>query len=286
MRLVVRLFFSLLILILSACGTMEITVDRTPTADVAATGTVAALRAQNAALQTQIAGLGTPQALFTPIPPTLTSVTAEPATARAPGATRITFLQGATVGVVSAPIEAGRTQEYVLQAFRAQPMFAYVASVDSDVTLSIKRQDGTTILSAADHKISWQGTLPETEDYYLTIHGGALTENFSLTVTVPSRIEFAEGAESATVSGQTVGGYGVSYTLFAGKGQKMRVDLDEFSSKASLSIYGFTDGEYYLRSDRAQTGYQFVLPMTQDYIIVIIPASGRVVRYTMTVKVQ
>ncbi len=165
-------------------------------------------------------------------------------------------------------------------------MFVYVGSQNGDVTVSIRTQDGTSILNASDHRISWQGILPQTQDYYMTIHGGATTENFSLTVTVPSRIQFADGAVSASVDGKTVAGYDVSYTLLANKGQTMRVDLENISGKAALTIYGFTDGQYYARSGEGQTSSHFVLPMRQDYIIVVAPRNGTVVNYSLTVKIQ
>jgi hypothetical protein len=281
----VRASVCVLLLSMLACGTLEISVERTPTPDVVATGTVGALQAQNAELSTRIATLNPPVGISTPTPLVQPASPTVAPTESAPAATRITFLDGATVGVVSAPIHAGQSQSYVLHALQAQPMFAYVASFNGEVTLSIKRQDGTTILSAAAQQTSWQGTLPQTEDYYLTVHGGASTENFSLTVTVPSRIQFAEGATSAIVSGETVAGYGVSYTVFAAKGQNMTVHLENVSGKASLSIYGFTDGQYYVRSGTGQRSFHFVLPSTQDYIIVVVPAAGSVVSYTMTVKI-
>ena len=263
-----------LLLLLSACGTLEVSVDHTATPDLAATGTVSALQVQNAQLATQIAMLNRATRVPTPTPLIV------------PAATRITFLNGATVGVVSASIQAGQSRDYVLQAFQGQPMFVYVSSPNSDVTLSITGQDGSIILSEAAHQISWQGTLLKTEDYYLTIHGGASTGNFSLTVTIPSRLRFAEGADSASVSGTTVAGYDVSYALFAAKGQNMSVDLKDLSGKASLSIYGFTDGQRYLHSDTGETSYHFALPSTQDYIIVVVPAAGDVVSYTLAVKIQ
>jgi hypothetical protein len=88
------------------------------------------------------------------------------------------------------------------------------------------------------------------------------------------------------VSGKTVSGYDLSYTVFAAKGQNMSVDLENLSSKASLSIYGFTDGQRYVRSETGQTRFHFVLPSTQDYIIVVVPLAGSVVSYTITVKIQ
>ena len=282
----IRTSLCVLLLFMPACGTLEITVLGTPTPDVAAYATIGALQAQNAELATKIAALNSPTEAATTTASPQPTGTSMPPVVTVPSATRITFLDGATVGMVNAPIQGGQSQIYVLKALKSQPMFVYVGSLNNDVTVSIVMQDGTNILSAAAHQTSWQGSLPQTEDYYLTINGGASTENFSLTVTVPSRIVFAAGATSATVSGNTVAGYGVSYTVFAGKGQNMNVDLENLSAKASLSIYGFTDGQRYLRSEKGQTSYHFVLPSTQDYIIVVMPVAGSVVSYTMTVDIQ
>jgi hypothetical protein len=274
-------------LLLSACGTLQISVEGAATPDLATTSTVGALQAQNALLQTRVALLSSSaRAPATPIAPTRPVGTAATPTAAPPSATRITFLNGATVGVVNAPIGPGAIQTFVLQVFQAQPMFVYIGSPGSDVTLSISRQDGTTILGEAAHQISWQGTLPRTENYYLTVHGGATIENYSLRVTVPSRIQFDQGADTAVISGQTVAGYDVSYTLMATKGQKMSVRLDNLSNPASLSIYGFTDGQQYLRSSSDQTSFEFVLPANQDYIIVVVPQAGAVVGYHLTVTVH
>ena len=279
-----RIGWCALLLTVMACGTLQISVEGQPTPDLAASGTVGALLTQNAQLATEVAQLNSATGVPTSIPPTLTPGSAAPATAAA--AQRITFLEGATVGVVSAPIEAGRSRDYVLQAFQGQPMFVYVSSYNSDVTFSLRAQDGTTIVPATSQRMSWQGSLPRSGDYFLTIHGGVTTQNFSLTVTVPSRIQFAQGTDSAVVHGSTVAGYGVSYVVYAAKGQKMSVDLWNLSGAASLSIYGFTDGQHYLRSDADQTSYQFALPATQDYIIVVVPKEGRVVGYNLTVGIQ
>ena len=277
-----RVLMCLPLLLLTACGTLEVSVDQTATPDAPSTGTVAALQIQNAELATKVALLNQVTAEPPTLPPPASS--AEPSSV--PAATRITFLNGASVGVVSAPIAPGQTQNYVLDAFQSQPMFVYVASASSDVTVSIATEKGATILPAADKKNAWQGALPQTGDYYLSVHPGTSTENFTLTVTVPWRLQFSPGANSATVSGTTVAGYDVSYTVFAAKGQSMKVHLDQISSKASLAIYGFTDGQNYLRSDQGQRGFQFVLPATQDYIVVIVPLPGLEVDYTMTIQIQ
>lgn len=219
----------------------------------------------------------------TAAPPTLQPVSP---TLGLPGATRITFLTDATSGVVRAQIQAGETKNYVLQAAQAQVMIVNVDSTSHDVTLSLRTQGGTNMLNTAAHQSTWQGTLPQTEDYYLSIHGGPTTEEFTLTVTIPSRIRFAEGADSAKVSGTTAGGYDISYTVFAIKGQKMRVDLGNLSGDAALTIYGFTDGQPYVRYVSEQTSFSFTLPSTQDYIVQVVPRAGSTVKYVLAIKIE
>lgn len=216
-------------------------------------------------------------------PPTLPVVAP---TIVVPGATRINFLSGATTGIISAPIAAGQTLNYVLQALQGQPMLLNADSLNHDVTLSLKTQGGTTMLGAVAHQSTWQGTLPQTEDYYVSVHGGSSIENFTLSVTIPSRIKFAEGAVLAKVSGKTVGGYDVIYTVFAIKGQQMTVDLSNLSGDAALTIYGFTDGQPYVRYVTEQTHFSFELPATQDYIIEVVPRAGSVVSFLMAVKIE
>lgn len=281
----VRLSVSVLMLSMFACGTLEISVEGTPMPDIAATGTVSALQAQNAELATRIAMLNPPVGTSTPVPATLPTSSSPVPTVAVSAATRISFLNGATVGVVSEPIDPSQIRTYVLDAFKTQPMFVYVGSQNSDVAVSIQTENGISILSPAAHQTSWQGTLPQTGAYYLTVYGGATTENFSLTVTVPSRIQFPQGADSATVQGKTVADYDVSYTVLAAKGQTLRVSLGDLSSKASISIYGFTDGKYYVRSNEGQRSVRLVLPATQDYIIVVVPAAGNEVNFSLTVTI-
>lgn len=280
-----RLGLCVLLFFITACGTLEITLDHPPTPDAAATGTVGALFTQNAQLATQVAMLNSPAGISTPTLTNLPAATSTSSPVPPPSATRVNFLNGATVGVVSAPISAGQSQSYVLQAFQAQPMYVFVAAPNNDVTVSILGPYGM-LVSAADRQISWQGTLKQTGNYYLTVYGGASTENFTLTVTIPLRIQFSQGANSASVSGQTVAGYNVSYAVHASQGQTMSIHLGEPSGQAHLSIYGFTDGQHYLGTNTRQTDYQFVLPATQDYIIVVVPIGDSVVSYTLTVKIQ
>ncbi len=219
----------------------------------------------------------------TPIPPTFPVVAP---TAVMPSATRINFQSGATFANVSDQISPGQTQYYVIQALQGQPMMLDLGSLNNDVTLSVLTQGGTTLLSSSANQSTWQGQLPATEDYYLGVIGGASTEDFNLSITIPARIVMSQSTDKAIVSGQTLSGYNVSYVAFAIKGQTMYVDLSGTGGKAALTIYGYADGQPYLRSVTGTTNYSFTLPSTQDYIIEVVPVGGEVVNFTMIVKIK
>ena len=89
-----------------------------------------------------------------------------------PIATRINFLTDATTGIVSGPIQPNESQFYVLNASQGQPMIVMVNSLNNDVTLSVKTQGGTSMLSQTSHLTSWETMLPQTEDYYIGVYGG------------------------------------------------------------------------------------------------------------------
>jgi hypothetical protein len=235
----------------------------------------------------------TPEATATSQPAPVPSVTSAPPTISPliptpvlPVATRINFLTGATTGIVSAPIQSGQIQYYVVNASQGQPMIVMVNSLNNDVTISIKTQGGTSMLNQSSHETTWQAMLPQTEDYYIGVYGGASSENYTLTVEIPSRIKFAEGTISASVIGKTVAGYVVAYTILALKGQKMTVNLNTQANSAALTIYGYTDGQPYLRSVTGQTKFVLKLPATQDYIIEVVPLAGQVVNFELDVNIQ
>lgn len=219
----------------------------------------------------------------TPIPPTFPVV---PPTAIPPAATRINFLTGATEGIVSGPIQTGQTLYYVLQAAQGQPMIVSLEPPVPDMFISVATQGGTALLSAASKQPNWQGMLPQTEDYYIGIYDNGSPQNYSLQVITPARIQIAQGATKAVLSGKTVAGYDVIYTAFGLQGQILSVDLNGVGSNAALTIYGFADGQPYVRSVTGQTSFSMKLPSSQDYIIQVVPRAGMVVNYTLVVKFQ
>lgn len=200
--------------------------------------------------------------------------------------TRIDFPGGATTAMVSGPIDAGQTLSYVLGAGQGQPMLVHVDSPQNDVMLAISTQGGTSLLNASARETSWKGTLPQTEDYIVEVHGSGAAEQFTLTVEIVSRITFAAGPDAIKVTGKTVGGYTVAYTIFVQKGQKMEVAVYGAGHTPGLAVWGYADGKTYLAPSSNKTNLAFTAPRTQDYILEVIPTPGQAVNFVIYIKMR
>lgn len=248
------------------------------------------------------APLASATAAASPIPPTetpalstatlipLPSNTSAPASSGGnlpSGAVRVNFATGATAGIEQGQLRAGQVQNFLVGAAAGQPLIVSVDSLNHDVTFSVTGvKNGSVLLGAAQKLTSWQTMLTVTQDYLITIYAGATTENFTLNVITPARITFDSGAIAAQRSGSTPGGLIVSYVIRANAGQKMKLELVVPGGNAVLSVYGYQDGQPYLRYVVEQTSFDFTLPATQDYIIQVYPRAGEVANYTLNVEVK
>lgn len=222
----------------------------------------------------------------TALPPTATAAPA-PTFTSAPVGVRVNFAAGATAGLVQGQIQPGQVKNFLVGAAAGQPMIASVSSANNDVTFSVTGlKDGVVLLPASQNSSSWQTMLTTTQDYLVQVHAGASTENFTLNLITPARVVFAPGATSAQRSGSTPGGLIVSYVLRANAGQKMKLQLDVPGSNAVLSVYGYQDGQPYLRYVVESTTFEMSLPATQDYIIQVYPRAGEVASYTLNIQVK
>jgi len=221
----------------------------------------------------------------TAIPPTSTPILPTPTT-KSP-AVRIKFATGATAGIEQGTLQPGELQDFVLQAGQSQPMIVMADSPANDMALGIVgKSTGSTLLEASKKWTSWEGILPATQDYLITVSAGVKAENFTLTIIIPSRITFSQGATSTSVSGSTPGGLVVSYVLYALANQTMSVSLNVPPNSAALTIYGFEDGQPLLRSALNITTWSSELPVTENYIVQVVPNAGQVVNYAMTITVK
>ena len=264
---------------LSACGN-----NAALSQAQASTAAAATIQALLPTSTTQVIVVTATSAPVTPAPASTATTAAQVVTTTA--AVRFNFATGTTFGAVQGSLQPDTTQSYVLNASKGQPFLVSLDSFNNDMYFSVTGKDGKVLLPASSKLNSWQTELPSSQDYTIQVFAGASQENFTLSVEIPSRINFASGAISDTLSGFTVNGYQVSYVLTARKNQTMSISLNAPGNSAALTVYGYTDGTPYLRSAAGSTTFSQKLPSTQDYIIKVVPNASTVVKYSLTVSIK
>lgn len=151
---------------------------------------------------------------------------------------RIQFARGATSATVSSPVQHCAPQApevvggYALRAFAGQTMRVTLDSPNHNTYLTIVGANGAPLKYYDDWSTAWEGGLPSTQDYYLLPVSVGADARFAMTVWIsplgqaaPTRIRFAPGAESATVSGSLAPGSPARYVLWAARGQRMEIRI-------------------------------------------------------------
>lgn len=201
-----------------------------------------------------------------------------------PPVNRIQFAPGATAAEVSGDIPPESTTVFVLSASAGQMMSVDLFVDDPNARLEVKDSAGGWL----DGQITttmWQGQLPETGDYIIRILDGHPYADYTLRVTIPSRIQFAPGAISAQVLGDLNAYENDDYILRALAGQTMTVNITSPNNDVLLTIVGadgipLTNG---LMSGASEWRGQ--LPLTQDYIIRAI-GTDQPDNYTLAVSIE
>jgi len=200
-------------------------------------------------------------------------------------ATNIVFTPGTTAGVVQGTIQPGQVISYTLSAAQWQPMILNLESPNFDVFLGVFEPNGNAVVPPGNKWVHWQGLLPQTEVFTIQVNGGATTENYTLTVKIAQRIQFALGQSSITLNGTNVNGYVFSYAFKANKGQTMTVTLNQPATVAYIDVFGIVTGALLLPSEKANE-WSGILPLYQDYIVEVIPRQGQLMSYTLTVTIH
>ena len=229
-----------------------------------------------------------PQATPTPLPPTdtpLPSATPKPSVTATPTPMPIVFFSGTTAGVVQASVQHGQVLSYNLSAGANQPMILILRSPKNDVYMGVTEPNGNLLLDPAKKWNNFQWLLPKSEVYTISVYGGAVAEDFILTVKVAQVVNFASGATSMTLNGTTQKGYLFSYALFAKAGQKMTLTLNVPATKAYLDVIGLATGTLLSAGDKDNT-WTGTLPADEDYVIEVIPTAGNVINYSLKVEVK
>jgi len=100
-------------------------------------------------------------------------------------AIRIQFAAGGTSALINGELEAGQTLYYVLKASATQTMSVKVASPNSDVYLGIFGANSQVFLTNTTQDTLWSGTLPATQDYYISLTAANSKSSYSLSVEIP-----------------------------------------------------------------------------------------------------
>ncbi|MCB9418960.1 MAG: hypothetical protein H6667_04110 [Ardenticatenaceae bacterium] len=201
-----------------------------------------------------------------------------------PSVNRIQFAPGATSATINSQVPAEGTAVYVLGASADQIMTIDLFTDDIDMYLDVKDSTGSWL----DGQITttmWQGNLPQTGDYVIRLLGGHPYADFTLRVTIPSRIQFALGTTSTTVQGDLAAYESDDYILGAQAGQTMTVNITSPNNNVLLTIVGadgvpLTNG---LMSGASE--WQGQLPATQDYIIRAL-GTEQPAAYTLDVSIK
>jgi hypothetical protein len=102
-----------------------------------------------------------------------------------PPAVRIRFAAGGTSASVPGNIGPGEVRRYVLAASQGQTMTVRVDAPPNSVALAVWGADGTVLLSDHAGATEWQGQLPASQDYYLSVSGATEPALFRLNVSIP-----------------------------------------------------------------------------------------------------
>jgi hypothetical protein len=229
-----------------------------------------------------------PTALPTAIPSTNTPVLPTSTTAPTAGsASRISMAAGKTEAFAEGALSAGGSVAYLVNAQANQYMMTSFSSANQDLALKITSPDGSVILASADKQNSWQGTLPKTGDYTVSIVAPAAAGgNYDMSVIIPARVVFKTGAVSASLNGY-VGAHEVTtYLLRAMQNQTMSVAISAPKNDVFLTIYGLDDGQPYVRSVTGSTSASFKLPSTQDYVIEAVSTGDAAESFAITFTVK
>jgi hypothetical protein len=208
----------------------------------------------------------------------------------------IHFKPGGTFTCVQKSIRAGEQHTYQIQALANQTMIVSVSSDHNDVFVGIKGvQGGQQLLPSNAHKSYWSGTLPQTQDYALTLTTTNPDTQYFLKVEIPANIHFEPGTYSTVVDGRieildthpsALIDNHVTYLIYASAGQTLDVQLSSPHLDAlSMGVYGQTDGQPYLRYQVKNSGYHGVLPLTQGYYLKVF-SNGASTDFTLTITID
>ena len=221
-----------------------------------------------------------------------TAATPAPPSSTQPGehAERIRFPADDTSVEIFADVPGRASDLYVLQAQQGESMSVEITSPNNDVLLEIVAEDGTPLKRYQNGPPSWTGQLPATQDYFIRAVSVGADTSYTLRVSLeplPSqgreRVEFENGATSATRSGTLAAGGVKENVLSAASGQSMHIQTTGYNAPVEFTLTSPAGGTW--SGEKGAAGahiftLQVTLPQSGDYVVRLsVPQGAGSTRY-------
>jgi hypothetical protein len=197
---------------------------------------------------------------------------------------RISFPAGATWIDAQGTLPANGRFQYVLNLAAGQAMQIQSNTATAGYTLAVTGPDGAAVPGASTTSPFFRGKVPTGGDTIVTLTNGGAATSYDLAISVPIRISFGSGANSATKTGTLTAHERVDYVIAAGAGQTLEVIFTP-ANTAKMTIYG-NDGTVQWSGMGEGTHWSGSLPGTQDYFITFQAGSSAVGAYTLKVTIK
>lgn len=227
----------------------------------------------------------------TQVPPPIPTATWPPVSAAtqpaagASGATRVTFTTGATFATVNGNLAANGTARYLVNVAAGQ-LIDVSSSSTPQPQITVTGADGKILQNVLKNAVVFRGVAPSTQDYTITLTGGAQAMTYSVEIMIPERITFARGDTAAIMSGSVAADSVHQYVISLEAGQLLDLTLSPTQSGQTgihTQIYG-VDGDVLQSGMGGGAGFRGTMPSSQDYVIEVV-SEGSAVMYSMTVIV-
>ena len=163
-------------------------------------------------------------------------------------------------------------------------MSVEITSPNNDVLLEIVAEDGTPLKRYQNGPPSWTGQLPATQDYFIRAVSVGADTSYTLRVSLeplPSqgreRVEFENGATSATRSGTLAAGGVKENVLSAASGQSMHIQTTGYNAPVEFTLTSPAEGTW--SGEKGAAGAQIftlqvTLPQSGDYVVRLFAPQG------------
>jgi hypothetical protein len=189
----------------------------------------------------------------------------------------VNFALGTSSITLSGTTLKGYLFSYSFQALANQTLTASLNVPASTATIDVFGINSGSLLSPASHATNWTGTLPRNDVYVIeVIPTGGQVISYSLTVSITGgtsggstpagSIAFAAGTTMGTVSGSIAAGQLITYTINAGAGVPMILDVTSPATDVYLGLIQ-PNGTLLLGTASHWIHWQGMLPQSGIYTI-------------------